>query len=89
MWILTGVPDHLTAKIVGWGSFQSFYGCSAYDATAKISRYLVEAFREQGRSKALVAHGPAQTNFLDSSSPAMAYWQLQGVYQKERCFAIK
>lgn len=58
--MLTRTPDHPTAEIVGWGSFQSFYGYSAYDATAKISWCLAEAFRGQGRGKSPVAHGLAR-----------------------------
>ena len=58
--MLTRTPDHPTAEIVGWGSFQSFYGYSAYDPTAKISWCLAEAFRGQGRGKSPVAHGLAR-----------------------------
>jgi len=57
--VLTRAPDHPTAEIVGWGSFQSCYGRSAYDATAEISRYRAEVFRGQGRGKARVANGQA------------------------------
>ena len=58
--MLTRAPDQTTGEIVGWGSFQSCYDRSDYDATAEISRYRAEAFRGQGCGKALVAHGPAR-----------------------------
>lgn len=38
----------LSEHIVGWLSFQSFYGRPAYQATAEISIYMDEQFRGQG-----------------------------------------
>lgn len=38
-------------SIVGWISFQSFYGRPAYDATAEISIYLCEHVRGKGVGK--------------------------------------
>ena len=63
--MLTRAPDHPTAEIVGWVSFQSHYDCPAYDTTAEVSRYLAEVFRGQGRDKALVAYGLARAPGLD------------------------
>jgi L-amino acid N-acyltransferase YncA len=39
------------AKIIGWVSFQSFYGRPAYDGTAEISIYLHESARGKGIGK--------------------------------------
>lgn len=38
-------------KIIGWVSFQHFYGRPAYDATAEISIYLHETVRGRGIGK--------------------------------------
>jgi L-amino acid N-acyltransferase YncA len=38
-------------KIIGWVSFQSFYGRPAYDGTAEISIYLHESARGKGIGK--------------------------------------
>jgi L-amino acid N-acyltransferase YncA len=38
-------------KVIGWVSFQSFYGRPAYDATAEISIYLDESCRGKGYGK--------------------------------------
>jgi len=42
--------------IVGWVSFQSFYGRPAYNATVEISIYLDENFRGRGYGKAVLAY---------------------------------
>lgn len=42
--------------IIGWVSFQSFYGRPAYDATAEISIYLDEAARGKGFGAKIVQH---------------------------------
>lgn len=44
LWIV----ENEDRKIVGWVSFQSFYGRPAYDATAEISIYLAENQRGKG-----------------------------------------
>jgi len=42
--------------IIGWVSFQSFYGRPAYDATAEISIYLDEKMRGKGLGKKVLQH---------------------------------
>lgn len=42
--------------IIGWISFQSFYGRPAYDATAEISIYLHERIRGKGLGKKVLQH---------------------------------
>lgn len=42
--------------IVGWASFQQFYGRPAYDATVEISIYLHEAQRGKGYGKTILQH---------------------------------
>ena len=43
-----------TDEIIGWISFQSFYGRPAYQATAEISIYLDESHRGKGIGKELL-----------------------------------
>ncbi len=43
-------------QIIGWLSFQSFYGRPAYNATAEISIYLHESFRGKGVGKKVLNH---------------------------------
>lgn len=43
-------------EIVGWVSFQKFYGRPAYDATAEISIYLDEKQRGKGYGKEILQH---------------------------------
>ncbi len=47
LWV---IEDEIN-KIIGWVSFQSFYGRPAYDATAEISIYLDESVRGKGVGK--------------------------------------
>src|SRR5687768_16256850 len=47
LWIVKNKVD----EIIGWVSFQNFYGRSAYDATAEISIYLHEDHRGKGLGK--------------------------------------
>lgn len=42
--------------IVGWVSFQDFYGRPAYSGTAEISIYLAESCRGKGYGKSVLAH---------------------------------
>jgi len=51
LWI---VEDDTT--IIGWVSFQSFYGRPAYDATAEISIYLDPLQRGKGYGKAILQY---------------------------------
>jgi len=41
-------------KIVGWVSFQSFYGRPAYDSTAEISIYISPEYRGKGLGRSLL-----------------------------------
>lgn len=43
-------------KIIGWASFQSFYGRPAYHATVEISIYLDELERGKGLGKQVLQH---------------------------------
>lgn len=52
LWV---VEDELST-IIGWVSFQSFYGRSAYDATVEISIYLDMSQRGRGLGKEVIAH---------------------------------
>lgn len=45
------MAENSEKKIVGWLSFQDFYGRKAYDITAEISIYLDEKFRGRGYGK--------------------------------------
>jgi L-amino acid N-acyltransferase YncA len=52
LWIVENGKD----GIIGWVSFQSFYGRPAYDATAEISIYLVELHRGKGFGGQILQH---------------------------------
>ena len=43
-------------EMMGWASFQDFYGRPAYDATAEISIYLHAKFRGQGLGKQILQY---------------------------------
>ena len=43
-------------EIIGWVSFQNFYGRKAYDATAEISIYLAPEHRGKGLGKQILSH---------------------------------
>ena len=43
-------------EIIGWVSFQSFYGRPAYDATVEISIYLDEKARGKGYGKTILTY---------------------------------
>ena len=43
-------------EIIGWVSFQDFYGRPAYDGTAELSLYLKEQHRNQGIGKTVVQY---------------------------------
>jgi phosphinothricin acetyltransferase len=42
-------------EVVGWLSFQSFYGRPAYQATAELSIYIAPAYRHQGLGQQLLS----------------------------------
>lgn len=52
LWMVEGTNNQL----VGWVSFQSFYGRPAYDATVEISIYLDETQRGKGFGKDILKH---------------------------------
>ena len=58
-------------NIIGWVSFQSFYGRPAYDATAEISIYLHPLQRGKGYGKAVLQY------FIDTA-PAFKIKNLLG-----------
>ncbi len=51
--------------IVGWVSFQSFYGRAAYDHTAEISVYISPEYQGRGLGRVLLAEALAMTKGLD------------------------
>lgn len=53
-----------SGKVVGWVSFQSFYGRPAYDHTAEISIYISPSFRGTGLGRRLLAEALALTESL-------------------------
>lgn len=54
------VAENEQKQIVGWISFQSFYGRPAYDSTVEISIYLDEDFRGQGLGKTMLSYSIEQ-----------------------------
>ena len=53
LWV---IEDFAETIIIGWVSFQSFYGRPAYDATAEISIYLDAKQRGKGLGKEVLQH---------------------------------
>ncbi|MDE3144184.1 MAG: N-acetyltransferase [Bacteroidota bacterium] len=52
LWVIEDAAN----KIIGWVSFQSFYGRPAYDATAEISIYLDTEQRGKGLGKGILQY---------------------------------
>ena len=52
LWVI----ENEAKEIVGWVSFQSFYGRPAYDATVEISIYLDPSQRGKGLGKQVLAY---------------------------------
>jgi phosphinothricin acetyltransferase len=50
------IVENEAQEIVGWLSYQSFYGRPAYAETAEISIYLAEAYRNQGFGKQILQY---------------------------------
>lgn len=48
--------ENPSGEVVGWVSFQSFYGRPAYDATVEVSIYLDEKHRGQGIGKQVLQY---------------------------------
>ena len=59
LWLIEDVNN-----IIGWCSFQDFYGRPAYSGTAEISIYIDEAFRKKGYGKKILSHAISQCNNL-------------------------
>ena len=59
LWVAT-----FDEAIVGWLSFQSFYGRRAYSATAEVSVYVAAAFQRSGIGRALLAKAIAESPSL-------------------------
>ncbi len=51
-------------KVVGWVSFQSFYGRPAYKHTAEISIYISPEYRKKGLGRLLLAQSLEKTEKL-------------------------
>ena len=52
LWVIEDINN----QIIGWVSFQSFYGRPAYDATVEISIYLHERQRGKGLGKEILQY---------------------------------
>lgn len=52
LWIVTNTEN----EIIGWASFQSFYGRAAYNATVEVSIYLHPDQRGKGLGKQILRH---------------------------------
>ncbi len=52
LWII----EENEADVIGWASFQSFYGRPAYDATVEISIYLAPTKRGRGLGKQILQY---------------------------------
>lgn len=52
LWVI----ENADKRMIGWVSFQSFYGRPAYDATAEISIYLDEGQRGKGLGKEVLQY---------------------------------
>lgn len=50
------VIENEREKIIGWLSFQSFYGRPAYDTTAEVSIYITPTERGNGLGKEMLQH---------------------------------
>ncbi|WP_208644772.1 GNAT family N-acetyltransferase [Mucilaginibacter kameinonensis] len=53
------IAENSDQNVVGWISFQSFYGRPAYNATVEISIYIDASYRGQGLGKKLLEHSIA------------------------------
>ena len=51
--------------IIGWISFQDFYGRPAYDGTAELSIYIHEDFRKKGFGKQMLEYAISQCKDLE------------------------
>lgn len=82
------VVEDENSDIVGWVSFQSFYGRPAYAATAEFSLYLDAAKRGKGNGKKILHHIIDQAKTLEINTllgfifshndPSMKLFKLMG-----------
>lgn len=54
--------ENLDNEVIGWVSFQSFYGRPAYNGTAEISIYLDQNFRGNGYGKQILEYSLQQAS---------------------------
>jgi len=59
LWVMIG-----DATVVGWLSFQLFYGRPAYQETAEVSVYVSPSYQRQGVGKQLLAQAVEQSSLL-------------------------
>jgi L-amino acid N-acyltransferase YncA len=69
-------------QIIGWVSFQDFYGRPAYKGTAEISMYLDEKFRGKGFGKKILA-------YAISKCPALGIDTLLGFIFKHNTISLR
>jgi phosphinothricin acetyltransferase len=60
LWMVENKDEH----IIGWISFQNFYGRPAYNETAEISIYIDENFRGNGYGKQMLSYAIKQCPLL-------------------------
>jgi phosphinothricin acetyltransferase len=60
LWMVENTEQH----IIGWISFQDFYGRPAYNETAEISIYVDEKYRGCGYGKQILSYAIKQCNNL-------------------------
>ncbi|MGB3691181.1 MAG: N-acetyltransferase family protein [Spirulinaceae cyanobacterium] len=59
------VKENEEGKIIGWLSFQSFYGRPAYRGTTELSIYVASEYRRQGLGKQLLQRAVDQSQKLE------------------------
>ncbi len=59
------VVENENNAIIGWISFQDFYGRPAYDGTAEISIYIHEHFRKMGFGKKMLEYSISKVSELN------------------------
>lgn len=52
LWVI----ENRNSEIIGWASFQSFYGRPAYNATVEISIYIDTRYRNKGLGKQILGY---------------------------------
>ena len=59
------VVEHEINEIIGWISFQDFYGRPAYNGTAELSIYIHETFRKKGLGKQMLQYAISKAPDLE------------------------